>query len=129
MPPHALSVSDEAIFDILKVRSALASLVRPVSCEQKFFGHNSFRGPQLDIIHAAIAGQDTFVCMATGSGKSLCYQLPAIALRKTVIVISPLISLMQDQVPYRCSLLHLTMLGGEAAKHWRQLVFPWKRAA
>ena len=57
-----------------------------------------FRGPQLEVIQSCINGKDGMLVMATGAGKSLCYQLPAIAMDKTVLVISPLIALMEDQV-------------------------------
>lgn len=56
------------------------------------------RSPQLDVITSALAGHDNLVVMATGGGKSLCYQLPPLLSRKTCVVISPLISLMEDQV-------------------------------
>jgi ATP-dependent DNA helicase RecQ len=62
------------------------------------FGFSHFRGVQEDVVGRTVAGSDTLAVMPTGSGKSLCYQLPALARPGTGIVISPLIALMQDQV-------------------------------
>ncbi len=65
---------------------------------QKFFGFNNFKGHQEAVIKNVLAGNDTFVIMPTGGGKSLCYQLPAMMQEGTAIIISPLIALMKNQV-------------------------------
>ena len=62
------------------------------------FGFPDFRGVQRDVIDRVMAGERTLAVMPTGAGKSLCYQLPAVALDGTCIVISPLIALMHDQL-------------------------------
>ena len=70
----------------------------PTELLKNAFGFESFRGAQEEVCNSVIAGNDVLLVMPTGSGKSLCYQLPGIARGGTTLVISPLIALMEDQV-------------------------------
>lgn len=65
---------------------------------KKYFGFSQFKGLQEQVVNSIIYGNNTFVIMPTGGGKSLCYQLPALVLEGTAIVVSPLIALMKNQV-------------------------------
>lgn len=82
------------------------------------FGYDEFRGEQEQIIHDVIAGKSCGVLMPTGSGKSLCYQIPALCMDGTAIVVSPLIALMEDQV------VALQELGVRAAALHSALDYP-----
>ncbi len=65
---------------------------------QKFFGFDKFKGEQEAIVKSVLQGKDTFVIMPTGGGKSMCYQLPALIMEGTAVIVSPLIALMKNQV-------------------------------
>ncbi len=79
---------------------------------KEFFGFDSFKGDQEKIVDSVIKGDDTFVIMPTGGGKSLCYQLPALMLPGVTIIISPLIALMKNQVD------QLRAFGTESIAHF-----------
>jgi ATP-dependent DNA helicase RecQ len=70
----------------------------PQAVLQKYFNYQTFRSGQKEIIDAVLSGKDTLAIMPTGSGKSLCYQIPSLILPGVTLVISPLIALMKDQV-------------------------------
>ncbi len=93
----------------------------PIEVLQKYYGFRSFRPHQREIIAGLIRGEDAFVLMPTGSGKSLCYQIPAVIRPGVGVVISPLIALMQDQVAalhqngLRADFLNSSLSAAEAA--------------
>jgi ATP-dependent DNA helicase RecQ len=74
------------------------TLISPLDALKKYFGFTSFKGEQEQIIKDLLNGNNAFVIMPTGGGKSLCYQLPALMSEGTAIIVSPLIALMKNQV-------------------------------
>jgi len=73
-------------------------LIKATEILSTYFGYNTFRQGQEDVISKVLNGEDTLCVMPTGGGKSVCYQVPALVMEGTVLVVSPLISLMKDQV-------------------------------
>src|SRR5216117_3619992 len=94
---------------------------------KKCFGYEAFRPLQQEIVSDALAGRDVFVLMPTGGGKSLCFQLPALLRNGLTIVVSPLISLMKDQVDalqtsgIPATYLNSTLDRDESKARWRGL--------
>jgi ATP-dependent DNA helicase RecQ len=74
------------------------SIADALTSLHQHFGFTEFRAGQTEVIAALLAGRDAVVVMPTGSGKSLCYQLPALMFKGATLVVSPLIALMKDQV-------------------------------
>jgi ATP-dependent DNA helicase RecQ len=91
------------------------------------FGFHQFRAPQQDVIERVVAGEDVFLVMPTGGGKSLCYQIPALHRDGVAIVVSPLIALMKDQVDalqdngVRAACLNSSLTSVEARQVLRQM--------
>ena len=75
-----------------------AENLAPADVLHRVFGFPEFRGVQEEVVRRVLAGERTLAVMPTGAGKSLCYQLPAVMMDGTCIVISPLIALMHDQM-------------------------------
>ena len=92
----------------------------PLEILQQRFGYDAFRTQQASIINNIISGNNTFVLMPTGGGKSLCYQIPALCRDGTGIVVSPLIALMQDQI---AALGQIGVAAGaiNSSMHWQQI--------
>jgi ATP-dependent DNA helicase RecQ len=106
----------------------MSTLTDPQHILHSVFGYEHFRHPQEEVIATLMAGQDALVLMPTGGGKSLCYQIPAIAREGTGVVVSPLIALMQDQVAalqqagVRAAFLNSTLSMDEARDIERRLL-------
>ena len=99
----------------------------PLSILKTVYGYDTFRGRQRDIIEHVIAGNHAFVLMPTGGGKSVCYQIPALARTGIGLVVSPLIALMQDQVAalrqagVKAAALNSQLWGAEKDLLWRDI--------
>lgn len=87
-----ISTHDEIVVDSADTKILCGKILKDT------FGYPEFRPGQLEVIEAVISGQDALILLPTGGGKSLCYQVPALAMDGLTLVVSPLISLMQDQV-------------------------------
>src|ERR1700761_1495174 len=81
-------------------KSAAVTWRRVADVARRRFGFSSFRAGQRELIEAAINGRNALGILPTGAGKSLCFQVPALFLEGTVVVVSPLIALMQDQIEH-----------------------------
>ncbi|MHC4390167.1 MAG: RecQ family ATP-dependent DNA helicase [Planctomycetota bacterium] len=110
--PAGAEVQPELLFET-------APPATPAEALSRVFGYSSFRPLQREAIDAALEGRDTLVVLPTGGGKSICYQLPATMRQGTVLVVSPLIALMDDQVAsardagLRAAALHSNLPAGE----------------
>ncbi len=99
----------------------------PLSILKSVYGYDSFRGHQREIIDHVIAGNHAFVLMPTGGGKSLCYQIPALASSGMGLVVSPLIALMEDQVTalrqagVKAAALNSRLWGSAKDQLWRDV--------
>lgn len=102
-------------------RSPMTHASTPEDVLKDVFGYDSFRPHQLEVVEAALAGRDVLAVMPTSAGKSICYQVPAMLLEGVAVVVSPLISLMADQVAaleacgVEAAYLNSTLSGAEQA--------------
>lgn len=94
---------------LVQSKTNVSMTKKPIDLLQQYWKHTSFREPQEEIIEAVLQQRDTFALLPTGGGKSVCFQIPALLLPGTCLVISPLVALMQDQVA------NLNLLGIKAA--------------
>ena len=97
-------------------------------CFQRRFGFDAFRPGQEAVIEALLAGRNALAVMPTGSGKSLCFQVPALVMDGLTVVVSPLVALMRDQV----AALRLAGVAADSinsGNHRAENVAAWKRAA
>ncbi|MBX3571573.1 MAG: DNA helicase RecQ [Mesorhizobium sp.] len=101
--------------------------IPPLHILKTVYGYDAFRGPQAEIVAHVMAGKNAFVLMPTGGGKSLCYQIPAIARPGMGLVVSPLIALMADQVAalrqagVKAAALNSDLQGDERRALWRHI--------
>ncbi len=99
----------------------------PLHILKTVYGYDAFRGPQADIVDHVMAGNNAFVLMPTGGGKSLCYQIPAMARPGMGLIVSPLIALMADQVAalrqagVKAAALNSDLQGDERHALWRDI--------
>ena len=99
-----------------------ASGIRPEAVLKQYFGHSEFRSGQRQVVDAILSGRDALCVMPTGAGKSVCYQVPAMILPGVTLVVSPLISLMKDQVNaltqngIRAAYLNSSLTSGQYAR-------------
>ncbi|WP_241146754.1 DNA helicase RecQ [Amnimonas aquatica] len=90
--------TDKGVAALRAQLAGMAPELRAREALRHVWGYDDFRGRQADVVETVASGRDALVLMPTGGGKSLCYQVPALMRRGTAVVVSPLISLMQDQV-------------------------------